>query len=396
MSDLHLHIVSFDVPWPANYGGVIDVFFKIKALHAAGVKVHLHCFQYRRKPAPELEQFCETIAYYPRKTGFPAALTLKPYIVYGRRSDALLQSLVKDNYPILFEGLHSCYYLSHPLLKKRIKIYRESNIEHHYYFHLSKAEKNLFKKLFFILSGIKLRTFQPVLSHSDLMLTVSMEDQEYLKRRFPRNNIEYLPSFHHHNEVSILPGKGDYALYHGNLSISENIKAAEFLIREVFEMTRNKLIIAGLNPPRRLMELVAKNDNITLTINPSDEEMFSLIRNSQINILITFQATGLKLKLLNALFNGRHCLVNPEMISGTELVNLCEVGSTVEDLREKISRLMKAPFTAEQAALRREHLMKWHSNEKNCGRLIELIRFQSAIGSPQSAVSSRQSSVGGL
>ena len=25
-SDIHLHIVSFDIPYPANYGGVIDVF----------------------------------------------------------------------------------------------------------------------------------------------------------------------------------------------------------------------------------------------------------------------------------------------------------------------------------------------------------------------------------
>ena len=36
----HLHIISFDVPYPANYGGVIDVFYKLKALHAEGIKIH--------------------------------------------------------------------------------------------------------------------------------------------------------------------------------------------------------------------------------------------------------------------------------------------------------------------------------------------------------------------
>ena len=55
MPDLHLHIISFDIPWPANYGGVIDVFYKAKALSEKGVKVHLHCFQYGRKPNPFLE-----------------------------------------------------------------------------------------------------------------------------------------------------------------------------------------------------------------------------------------------------------------------------------------------------------------------------------------------------
>ena len=29
---MHLHIVSFNVPWPADYGGVIDVYYRIKAV----------------------------------------------------------------------------------------------------------------------------------------------------------------------------------------------------------------------------------------------------------------------------------------------------------------------------------------------------------------------------
>ena len=37
MPDKHLHIVSFSIPYPANYGGVIDVFYKLVALHKAGI-----------------------------------------------------------------------------------------------------------------------------------------------------------------------------------------------------------------------------------------------------------------------------------------------------------------------------------------------------------------------
>ncbi len=32
MPDKYLHIISFDIPYPPNYGGVIDVFYKLKAL----------------------------------------------------------------------------------------------------------------------------------------------------------------------------------------------------------------------------------------------------------------------------------------------------------------------------------------------------------------------------
>ena len=44
-----LHLISFDVPFPANYGGVIDVFYKINSLHKIGIQVILHCFQYGRE-----------------------------------------------------------------------------------------------------------------------------------------------------------------------------------------------------------------------------------------------------------------------------------------------------------------------------------------------------------
>ena len=53
---MYLHIISFDIPYPANYGGVIVIFNQIKALHEQGVKVILHCYQYgSRTPQTELE-----------------------------------------------------------------------------------------------------------------------------------------------------------------------------------------------------------------------------------------------------------------------------------------------------------------------------------------------------
>ena len=41
-----LHIISLDIPFPANYGGVIDIFYKLKSLSNLGVEIILHCFEY--------------------------------------------------------------------------------------------------------------------------------------------------------------------------------------------------------------------------------------------------------------------------------------------------------------------------------------------------------------
>ena len=41
MTENHLHIVTLDVPYPADYGGVVDLFYKLQSLHQLGIKIHL-------------------------------------------------------------------------------------------------------------------------------------------------------------------------------------------------------------------------------------------------------------------------------------------------------------------------------------------------------------------
>ncbi|MEI6900945.1 MAG: glycosyltransferase, partial [Bacteroidota bacterium] len=373
MSDIQLHIVSFDIPHPPNYGGVIDVYHKIRALHDEGLNIHLHCFYSNRKPSAELEKLCTRVSYYPRNTGIFSALSLHPYIVFSRRSAQLLQNLCTDQAPILFEGLHSCYYLGHRRLAGRKQIYRESNIEHQYYFHLFKAEKNPFKKLYFILSSVKLRFFERKLSQASLMLTVSREDNQYLASKFGENKVQYLPSFHADDELTCQSGSGKYILYQGNLSVPENSRAAEYLVTEVVNSCEFPFIIAGLNPPARLRRICKSHPHVRLIANPTADKMNQLIREAHINLMVTFQATGLKLKLLNALFNGRFCVVNEEMIVGTELRGICTIGRNPEEMKAQIRKLMEREFGEEIISKRRESLMKWHSNKENVKKLINLI-----------------------
>jgi hypothetical protein len=352
---------------------VIDVYYKLRALHEAGVKVILHCFEYKRDPAPELNELCEEVYYYPRKTGFWNIFSLKPYIVAGRVSTLLRKRLLQDNFPILFEGLHSCSLMNEPAFRKRIKIYRESNIEHHYYYHLFKATSNLRDKFFFLTESIKLKWFQKILKHADLMLVVSKEDQRYLQGIFPQHDIRYLPSFHRDNHVGSSTGKGSYVLYHGKLSVPENFRAAEYIINQIYTDSLPELIIAGLDPPDHLENLINDRSNIQLVRNPDDKRMFELIRDAQINLLVTSQPTGLKLKLLNALFHGRHSLVNQEMLAGTDLEQVCTIAGSPEQFREEIVRLFQVDFTSEEITRREKIIMETYSNKKKCKILTDIL-----------------------
>jgi hypothetical protein len=351
----HLHIISFDVPFPANYGGVIDVFYKIKNLHQASVKIILHCFEYGRGEQKELEKYCAT-----------------PYIVKSRTSKQLLDNLLQDEYPILFEGLHTCYYINDERLSNRLKIYRESNIEHHYYFHLAHSESNLLKKLYFIMEAKKLFSFQKQLAYADLMLVVSTEDVEYLKSVFPESDIKYLPSFHAFNEVKIKQGKGHYILYNGNLQVSENIKALEHLIKNVFSKINHLVIIAGLNPGAEIYAWIKEYHHIKLIPNPTDADMQTLIEDAHIHCLYTHQPTGLKLKLLNVLYSGRFCICNEDMLVGTHLEETCIIKNSSQEMIEAINNTFKKEFTEELISLRR-HTLQAFDNKTKTNKLLSYL-----------------------
>jgi|LZCG01.1.fsa_nt_gb hypothetical protein len=380
-SNKHLHIIAFAVPNPPLYGGTIDVYHKIRTLSGMGIKIHLHAFTYKQhKPWKKLAELCESVNYYPRKNHWIHMLSRKPYIVKTRMDKNLLKNLQKDGHPILFEGLHTCSLVAHPSLKQRFKIYRESNIEHHYYYHLFKAEKGIGNKIFHLTESFKLWRFQRQLKHVQLMLAVSRKDTQYLKKHFPDKDVFHLPSFHPHETINTKPGQGDYALYHGKLEVAENHQAATFLIKKVFNQSDIPLIIAGMNAPPSLRKLINTMPLVTLVENPDDITMTKLIREAQVHILVTFQATGLKLKLLNTLYNGRHILVNPAMVAGTLAENICETGKNPLELKTKLRHLMKKPFDMKQLDKRKTLLEKYYNNKNNGQQLINMIFREKTTG----------------
>lgn len=371
MSDNHIHIVSFDVPYPANYGGVIDVFFKLKALAERGFKVHLHTFEYGREHSPVLEKLCFSVNYYKRDTSFKRSLQRLPYIVTSRLSKDLMENLQKDNHPILLEGLHCCGVLLDESMAGRKVFVRAHNVEHDYYRLLAKSERNLYKKLYYSVEAVKLRRFEKILDKASAVFAISNNDFEYFRSRY--ENVHLIPAFNGFSDVNVVEGQGDYVLYHGRLDVAENYDAAEFLITKVFSRLDVRLKIAGMNPPERLVALAAENQNVELIPNPDDSTMQQLIRNAQVNVLVTAQPTGLKLKLLNALFNGRHCLVNSKMIDGLNINDLCVVADSADEFVEAISILMTMPFNSEDVEKRRNGMDTFYNASDAVGEIIGLL-----------------------
>ena len=369
-SDKHLHIVSFDIPYPANYGGVIDVFFRIKALSQRGVKIHLHCFEYGREHSAYLESFCHSVTYYKRETKVAKLFNTLPYIVCSRDSEELRNNLLKDDYPILLEGLHCCSILTYDVFKDRNIIVRAHNVEHEYYEHLAMAEVDAKKKVYLRQEVRKLKDFEPILNKAKAILAISQKDYEYFSQKY--NNVYMLTAYNAYTEVDILEGGSDYVLYHGNLSVAENYSAAEYIVG-AFKKTDVKLIVAGMNPPQHLVKMIENVPNVELVDSPDDQTLFDLIRHAHINILVTEQATGLKLKLLNTLFNGRFCLVNDKMVEGLDVNGLCYIVNDQNAIRFAVDELMPRRFDEHQIEKRRNNMRNFYNIEEATDMLLKLI-----------------------
>lgn len=301
-------------------------------------------------------------------------LSLLPYNVKSRQSIELENNLLADNHPILFEVLHTCYLLNDPRFKNRKKIYRHSNIEHDYYSELSRSERNFIKKIYLKIEAWKLKRFERILHHANVILAVNQKDTDYFRRKFTKVRSEYLPSFHPDSKLNIQMGKGDYILFHGNLSVSENYEAAEWLSKNVFSKLNYRCVIAGLNPPEFLKTLVKDYSNVELVIAPEEPEMKQLIRNAQVHALYTAQPTGLKLKLLNVLFNGRFVICNQNMLAGTGLKknHSLRVAEHLEGFISTIEEAFNSGFTDDLTA-ERKLLITAFDNEGNGKKLSDLV-----------------------
>lgn len=370
-SEKNINLIAFDVPYPPDYGGVIDVFYKIKALNALGVRIHLHCFEYGRKGAEELKNICASIHYYTRRTSKSQLFNTFPYIVLSRDSDELKKNLLKNNFPILMEGLHSTRLLGDPDFSKRKMYVRSHNVEHDYYENLAKVEGNIFKRYYFYNEAGKLLKYEPVLKNASGIFAISPNDTKYFSSKYER--VHYVTAFHPHETVTGKTGKGEYAFYHGNLSVGENNEAALYLVNKVFNDLGQQLIIAGSKPSDELKKIVRTKPNVALYNDLTHEQIQEYIADAHCNILPTFQSTGIKLKLLSALFAGRFCIVNKPMVENTGLETLCIIANSPEAMKENVKSVFEKEFTDRERKKREDILLRDFSNTENAKKILKVL-----------------------
>lgn len=376
---MDLHIVSLEIPFPADFGGVFDILHKIQKLSEHGVRIHLHCFRKHRSPQDELKKYCASVHYYDRNTGHKGISMSIPYIVSSRVSEALEENLSRDNYPVLLEGIHSTYLLHSGKLKGRNVLVRLHNVEYRYYEQLAKQTHSLPKKIFYLWESYLLKRYEKSIARSEaLLLGITEKDCALYRKEFGAKNIAFLPAFLPWDFPVNQEGMGTFCLYHGNLSVAENENVAIWLLEKVFHKLEIPFVIAGKDPSPHLQRLAHLKKHTCIVTNPGITEMEDLISKAQVLILPSFTNTGIKYKLLTSVFSGRHCVINDKMETGSALGPACHIANTADSIASLVTQLFRKPFDDHEIQLRQRLLQETYNNETTVSRLIRWIseRYQ--------------------
>lgn len=370
----HIHIICLDIPYPADYGGMFDLFYKLPALHKAGIKIYLHCWKKDRAEQPALNEYCEEVHYYTRSSfskGWGSGL---PHIVASRSSDVLINRLLQDDHPILMEGVHCTAPVWDKRLNARKKMVRMHNVEQQYYDYLFRYASNIFRKIYYRREASLLKKYEQSLAGKvDALLAVTPADAGFYRTALFAEHAYFLPLFLPAWTVNAQPGMGTYCLYHANLGVDENEYTAAWLLKNVFNECGVPLVIAGKNPSAKLQRLAHRHTHTCLVADPSEEQMQDMILKAHLHILPSFSQSGIKLKLINALYNGRHCIVNDDMVAGTKFSSLCHIANTPEAMREIVAQIFHQPFTEDEIQMRKHVLQDEFNNDANAQQMINWI-----------------------
>src|SRR5215207_2686899 len=166
---------------------------RIMMLKKLGIAIHLHYFSYNERGMPnELNQFCESIHVYQRKTASKGFSLKLPYIISSRINQDLIAKLKEDNHPILIEGLHCTGILPFLDLAMRKVVVRMHNEESIYYEELARSESSVLKKLYFLNESRLIKKYNKHLPKECIYACVSNEDIRELKDEYHLKDVKFL------------------------------------------------------------------------------------------------------------------------------------------------------------------------------------------------------------
>ncbi|WP_313383952.1 hypothetical protein [Chishuiella sp.] len=363
-----LHFVSMDVPYPPNYGGIIDVFYKLKAFSHFEIEIDLHLFGFKERNIDIFKKYAKNVYFYKINQKSYYLLQRYPLSVRSRDGKLFYERIKSLKAPIFFESLKTTFVLNKYNLDDYPKYLRLHNVEQNYFFGLARSEKNIIKKALYYIEAKKYIDYEKIIYQFDEVFTLSKFEQNYTQKKF--NKGKFIPVFHGNKSFQLLSEKGKFALYHGDLRTSDNRKVVSFLI-DVFKEIDYPFVIASSTREDWVKSKIQNFKHIKFIKLKDFDHLKDLFENAHINISWSFQESGTKLKIINALFNSRFSIINKNVIDDKLISNLCIKVSDKSELIKAINKFKNQPFIASDEYV--NTLEYYLNNQLNAEKILKQI-----------------------
>lgn len=329
---MHIVLISHKPPFPSIDGGCIATANMIQNLQKCGYTIKLFCFATDKHPFPKKEKYpkwfkdCQPeYEYINTKTTFGAAVkaffSSTSYFISRFKSEKLKIKItdyinIKQPDAVQIESLYSFLLVDFKKTNQLIA-YRSHNIEHQLWEDRIKAEKNVLKRLFLKNANKKLHRFEEnSIKKVDACIALTDAEGKWILSIRKTLQVQIIQlGFPKKQKISDLDLQRDL-FYIGAFDWAPNVEGMDWFVEKVFPIIKKK-------QPGITLHIAGKNLDKGKYIQHKGINNYGEIKDKTaffnahgIMILPLFSGSGLRIKLIEALFYGKAIVATNKAAEG--------------------------------------------------------------------------------
>lgn len=322
-------IVAGEFPYPANHGGIVDIWKRMNAFKKMNFSIDLMVTVKEnpsREQIREVERVVQNIFIVKRSNKVSYIFKKLPLQINSRKTLEKFQMNNKIYDWVILEGECTLAILSNKSLKYKKIILRMHNDESKYFRELSKSSQTWFKKFYYLSESYKFSWGEPYfIQQIENIMFISLDEKQRYTSKYNIKNACFLPPAIDLKFYS-RPLNNKTVLFIGSLFMINNQEAIRYYIKYIHpqlnDIKNYKFIIAGNNRNESLdwlYDLKSQFSNIYIYESPKDlSEIYEM---STVFVNPMLHGAGVKVKTIEAIVNGLPVISTTVGCEGTGLMH---------------------------------------------------------------------------
>lgn len=384
-SKFNLVVVAHDLPFPANHGGRVDMWNRIRAMSHYKDLIDIHLVSWGNTENNDIiNNYVKSSYFFNRSKSIKRLTKLKlPFSVTScsveeEKYKKMLELYKKNNVNLILldglAGVQLAWKLSNDLGIPYI--YRSHNVEYEYVNGLYSSETNLLKRIKYKVDAYRTYFLEKLVRNESLRVyDISVEDNN--KWSFPKSSEILYPSLINNiNEkdksINTKTKLNDYdVVYIGNLYTPNNLYGVKWFLNKVVPQLQGfNIVMAGSNPTEEIKTL-CKQQDITLIENP--DTLDEIYDRAKVLVNPIFHGSGINIKMIEMLSTGKKVVstsVGARALPN-EIKKFVKIADTPVDFIKEIKKNRLSETSNEQIDSIKEYF-GWSNIEKFIKELILL------------------------